>query len=47
MVDLLTDEEHKKFSRMRVNARPIYLMSEMNLLAYRIISLSKDTMVRL
>ena len=31
---------------MRVNARPVYVMSEMNLLAYRIISLSRDSMVR-
>lgn len=31
---------------MRVNARPVYVMSEMNLLAYRILSLSKETTVR-
>ena len=46
LVDLLTEEEFKKFQRMRVNARPVYVMSEMNLLAYRIISLSRDSMVR-
>ncbi len=47
LVDLLTEEEAKKFKRMRVTARPTYVMTEMNLLAYRIISLSKDTSVRI
>lgn len=46
LVDLLTEAEHKKFQRMRCNARPVYVMSEMNLLAYRIINLSRDSMVR-
>lgn len=31
---------------MRVNARPVNVMSEMNLLAYCIISVSGDAMVR-
>ncbi|EWM20641.1 Bestrophin/UPF0187 [Nannochloropsis gaditana] len=47
LVDLLTEEEVQQFRRMPVNSRPVYLITEMNLLAYRILGLSKETSIRI